>query len=493
MHAHHRAVMSKPFASIVTNGSFDALELWFGRGRWNARRLGTSPVVVKPTGAEAWASWRNASTSAASDDVGDAVDVESEWKEATTVLGGVFCASLSALSGSTSVTEPALAFQEWDGGERARRARGHMVVKHASLPHEAVCVENLAPWLKQLPCRDRAGLGRALKTAHDVFGSSHLTFGFRLSREGEIVRAKQTLMMVIPKDVAHENILALISDSRENECVVADHSYAHVRRGENLQTFDLGKELPRFDVITSPEKRRTPSVFVERYLTGNGNENGGIVIDVERAMTTNSSGPIRVRLFQPLPWFVKLFMHTLVIEVDGETVSRDSTEGIKFTPPIDRVRSSVLELQTVLPSSASTLRIRMDYDKGFLQQDEFPADANRGFDLPPARLDSYEIRRRVSEQRSILKTPLTERLATATSLPETVYMSSLIILLPTPDFSMTFNVSALTGSLLSIIAITLIKTLTTRPAWEEYTNRKSAGKPKFVKIATLLAKLRKNR
>ncbi len=34
-------------------------------------------------------------------------------------------------------------------------ARGDM---YASLPREAVCGENLTPWLKLLPCRDQAGL-----------------------------------------------------------------------------------------------------------------------------------------------------------------------------------------------------------------------------------------------------------------------------------------------------------------------------------------------
>lgn len=26
------------------------------------------------------------------------------------------------------------------------------------LPEEALCTENLAPWLRMLPCRDKAGL-----------------------------------------------------------------------------------------------------------------------------------------------------------------------------------------------------------------------------------------------------------------------------------------------------------------------------------------------
>ncbi len=42
----------------------------------------------------------------------------------------------------------------------------------AVLPREAVCTENLTPWLKLLPCRDAAGLASLLANRQRLFASS---------------------------------------------------------------------------------------------------------------------------------------------------------------------------------------------------------------------------------------------------------------------------------------------------------------------------------
>lgn len=44
-------------------------------------------------------------------------------------------------------------------------------VLYAALPQEAACTENLTPWLKLLPCRDAAGVGRMLARRDVVFGA----------------------------------------------------------------------------------------------------------------------------------------------------------------------------------------------------------------------------------------------------------------------------------------------------------------------------------
>ena len=470
--ARHRAITSNTLSSIVNESGFEELELWFGRGRWNARRWGAPPVTAKPIGAEVWATWAKNKTQDA-----DASQVDPSvggWKKAMKSLGGVFCASLSTLAESSALTQPVLAFQEWNGTKTAReRADVDIVVKHASLPHESVCVENLAPWLKQLPCRDRSGIGKVLATAHAVFGARHLTFGLRLSKTSTEIISEQTLMMVVPTgDHAYSNIMESIAYSRNDACTAADNAYIHVRNGERFKTLGALKGRDQLEAMTRGVNHRKPVVYVERFLTGNGNENGGIIIDVERTQR-DLNEPIRIRLFQPMPWFVKLFMHTFRIQHDGQDVSRDLTEGIKFIPAIDRIRSSTLELQAVIPANISTLRLYMQYDKGFLRQSEFPADANRGFDLPPAKIDAFTIRPMTEATNEAEQTPLTLSLRKAFGHTETVYMNGLLMLLPTPDFSMTFNVSALTGSLVSVLAITIIRKLIERVAWKDYVPGKS--------------------
>ena len=458
----HSAVMAKPLRAVLAKSRAETLELWFGRGRWNARRWGAPPVVAKPIGAEALGTWR-------ADE-----DAERGWRDATTALGGTFCASLSALGTSTAVTSPVLGFNAWDGeASSARRARDPATVKHASLPQEAVCVENLAPWLKQLPCRDRAGLAKALKTAHEVFSARHLTFGVRLSKDGDgYTRSEQTLMMVLPDaSESYAEIIGTIQRVASDVCVAADGSYVHARDGDDIATFNLSSSAA-FDADALGVNHRTPTLYVERFLTGTGNEFGGIVIDIERPAlesSANSSPPIRARLFQPLPWFVKLYMHTLSIELDGVAVSREVLDEMHFVPAEDRVRSSLLELQMVLPANASMLRLRLDFDKGFLRAQEFPPDANRGFDLPPARFDAFRvIHADTRVPRTQQASAFLDKLRASSVAPETLYMNSLLLLLPTPDFSMTFNVAAMTGSVLSILFLSLMRAMTARESWKDY-------------------------
>jgi GPI-anchor transamidase subunit T len=473
--ARHYTVMSKPLASVLAHSSAHELELSFGRGRWNARRWGTSPVVAKPVGAEVWGTFPNGATD----------DVNKAWTNATTMLGGIFCASLSALSTSTAVTAPALAFHRWNGDAKAITPVD-AIVKHATLPHEAVCVENLAPWLKQLPCRDRSGLGKALKSAYEVFGANHLTFGTKLSRDADTIRVEQTLMMVLPTvGDGFESIIDLLNEAAVESCVVADESYVHVREPQALRTFDLTRGEAAIRAKALQTVSQSPTMFVERFLTGTGNEFGGIVIDIERAVVDMTRLPActRVRLFQPLPWFVKLYMHTLVVELDGARVSHDDhnvIEGMKFIPAEDRTRSSVLEMQLMMVSSTSTLRIRVNYDKGFLRAHEFPPDANRGFDLPPAQLSIYPSGL-WDPVASDVNTPLVAKLQS--SPLEVVYMNSLLLSLPTPDFSMIFNVAALTGSVLSVIVVSVVRILIKRPVWTDYIKQKKAQRKRLAKSA----------
>ena len=372
------------------------------------------------------------------------------------------------------MTSPVLGFNSWDGeASSARRASDAATVKHASLPQEAVCVENLAPWLKQLPCRDRAGLAKALKTAHEVFSARHLTFGVRLSKDGDgYTRSEQTLMMVLPDaSESYAEIIGTIQRVASDVCVAADGSYVHARDGDDIATFNLSSSAA-FDADALGVNHRTPTLYVERFLTGTGNEFGGIVIDIERPAlesSANSSPPIRARLFQPLPWFVKLYMHTLSIELDGVAVSREVLDEMHFVPAEDRVRSSLLELQMVLPANASMLRLRLDFDKGFLRAQEFPPDANRGFDLPPARFDAFRvIHADTRVPRTQQASAFLDKLRASSVAPETLYMNSLLLLLPTPDFSMTFNVAAMTGSVLSILFLSLMRAMTARESWKDY-------------------------
>ena len=82
------------------------------------------------------------------------------------------------------------------------------------------------------------------------------------------------------------------------------------------------------------------------------------------------------------------------------------------------------------------------FELAFLQFEEFPPDANRGFDVPGAILQVES--EKVDGGRVVLTR---------------IYTESLMIEMPYPDFSMPYNVITLTSTLLAFIAGTMLNVL----------------------------------
>jgi hypothetical protein len=141
-------------------------------------------------------------------------NLDENWKRLVNSLSGLFCSSLNALDETTTAV-PSLSFQyfqsnykdqlelnefqegirkEWTQkyeeeakqqglsmaeyvaqkgmtyDENTPKVRANIQrnraqksnIKYAAMPSEAVCTENLTPWMKLLPCRDQSGLGKLL-------------------------------------------------------------------------------------------------------------------------------------------------------------------------------------------------------------------------------------------------------------------------------------------------------------------------------------------
>lgn len=152
-----------------------------------------------------------------------------------------------------------------------------------------------------------------------------------------------------------------------------------------------------------------------------------------------------------------------------------SIEVIKkmfYQPAVDRTRPAVLELAMTLPPK-SLIKFSISFDKVFLKYTEHPPDANRGFDvgcavitaeLPRQRgqigyggldhLRVYQDResslvksKRLVESESNGQDDLEEDMATE---KVRVYTETLLVSLPTPDFSMPYNVITLTCTVIAL-------------------------------------------
>lgn len=193
--------------------------------------------------------------------------------------------------------------------------------------------------------------------------------------------------------------------------------------------FDL--VLPKSEAKTPEEASKDlvrpiqPLLYAERSFTGQGQQHGGV-----QAILTNPN-PYEVEFvyLESLPWFMRVFLHTLSTRISTsagpDSSSSSLIKEIHYRPALDRTRGTQLELQMRIPPRC-TVFLTYDFEKAILRYTEYPPDANRGFDVAAAIIRTLE--------------PSVMNLRT----------TSLLLYLPTPDFSMPYNVIIFTSTAIAL-------------------------------------------
>lgn len=92
---------------------------------------------------------------------------------------------------------------------------------HSNLPREAVCTENLTPWSKLLPCRNKAGIA-SLLNAIVLYNVPFHSMGLEIYRDGSSVEVKHTLSVVFSKK--DFNLNSLFQKNSVSKCALAQES-----------------------------------------------------------------------------------------------------------------------------------------------------------------------------------------------------------------------------------------------------------------------------
>ncbi|KAI4304576.1 hypothetical protein MLD38_040064 [Melastoma candidum] len=530
--SNHRHLFPKSISQLVQKFHVMDMELSFTRGRWNYENWGgyepLSSRNAKPPGVELWAIF----------DVPHE-DVDSSWRE--------------------------WGFQPSSGS-----------VRYGTLPREAVCTENLTPWLKLLPCRDKAGIS-LLMDRPSIYRGFYHSQRLRLrvdksgsSGTGSIIRLEQTLTVVLQPSYQRAgfdpriarlqpswSMSSLFGRKISGACVLARTSnvYLHLEKNliatlkgmqqENFQAEAESSSLQNafgssaFELSDHPDEiikeandsqdddlshmykfclgRLTVSrpfdlgirwkkpvlwscselpLRVSRFLMGSGNERGAIAITLTSpyknaefmlASGAHEACPVTVNVFQVVPWYIKVYYHTLRIALDGELQpTEDVFEKLRVLPSEDKVSPGVLELVLKLPCGFKSAALTVEFDKGFLHIDEYPPDANQGFDIPSAVITfpnhaGIQFDSQSPDRNSSLFPGFEER------VPVRAYTEVLLVPLTTPDFSMPYNVITITCTVFALYFGSLLNVLRRR-AGEEERLLQSKGK-KLSSLAQLVSKI----
>lgn len=231
-----------------------------------------------------------------------------------------------------------------------------------------------------------------------------------------------------------------------------------------------------------------PPLYASRSITGHGQERGGI-----QTLLTNPSltSPITFVYFESLPWFMKPYLHTLTARLSTSLTPSPPRSLIKETfyrPALDRKRGTQLELLLTVPAN-STVILTYDFDKAILRYTEYPPDANRGFDVAPA-----VIRLLTPESQAAAGSNGSAASAASPMVDTAFYMrtTSLLLPLPTPDFSMPYNVIILTSTVMALAFGSIFNFLVRRFVMAEEVEGYDVGSMKGVlraRVAAVRARL----
>ncbi|TYZ53211.1 hypothetical protein PybrP1_000474 [[Pythium] brassicae (nom. inval.)] len=483
----------KVLRQILSKYEAEALHLTFALGRHSDARYGSviGSGSHAPFGTRLQVWLRDAVGNAES--LAESVELLERWRGITAELGGVFSASLNQMD-HTVVTD-VISVDADPSVLGALPLSTSMSSRFllAGLAREEICTENLTPWLKMLPCRSHAGLGKLIDPIKYLSGE-YLSLSLFASRASGDWELQQQLVSVQTLGVEERERWSLKSiffnsipegQAILEACPLASESVIYTEvpaEGFELQhspetTLVAEGDPASFGApvlhatslkhkqldITDPWLARTdaPSpaaplrdlVNVHRFMTGYGQVHGGIAVRLEN---NHPQCVMRVTYHEVVPWFLRMYYNTFQAKViEGGSDAKDASslvQDLRFVPAEVRGRPNQLYLELVLPANSS-LVFSIQLEKAFLRLSEHPPDANRGFDVPSG-VATFEPIAGDQHERLCGELRLDPRAFT-----RTLFTEPLLVPLPTPDFSMPYNVITMTSTVVAFFVGSLLNTL----------------------------------
>lgn len=471
----HYRLFPKSLGQLISKFSVRELHISFTQGYWRTMQWG-QPFLPAPPGAELWVWFQDTVT-----------DVDGTWEELTNVLSGIFCASLNFID-STNTVQPSASFKPLGIGN----VTDHRFLRYATLPREIVCTENLTPWKKLLPCGSKAGLAVLMKS-EKLFHSSFHSEAVHIRPvcgDAECKRTswelRQTLDVVFDLHTSGQgkrewSLFKMFARTLTDACPLASSSKIYVDITDNPEGehFELTPPTPVLSQAVVLGDRRTFSVYdlteastfgtmrtfnlqikwkntegdmlrpllhAERYVAGYGLQTGEI-----HTLMYNQH-PYRsfpVLLLDSVPWYLRLYLHTLTVTSKGKD---NKPSYIHYQPSKDRVRPHLLEMLVQLPPNSVT-EVTVQFERALLKWTEYTPDPNHGFYVGSSVVSSLVPSIVAMDTNNTRDRPLFSSFFPTkeeSSYFIRVYTEPLLVNLPTPDFSMPYNVICLTCTVVAV-------------------------------------------
>lgn len=438
----HSSLFPHSLGDIIDRFHVSELNIDLTSGLWRHKSWGY-PAVDAPSGAEISARFHN-----------DTQDVDKHWYGLTNALSGLLCTSLNFINSANSY-----------------ESSSDRVYRYSNLPRENVCTENLTPWKKLLPCDSSRGLSSLLNSGH-VHNANYHSLGIHFRPLCDKTKCKyeirQTVSLVYDSIFMSYNynydwsLRKMFGTGLFKTCPLADYSKLYIDTSSNSSvpyifsqepdyfvkkniavynlngTFHLSAVVPKPKVAVSELR---PILYTDRFITGFGQEYGGLVTRIYNEHVF----PITATVIENIPWFLPIYYHTLKVTCNGVRIIPKS---LIYKPGKGRMRIYYLEIVLELtPRSVTEISVHFDYV--FLKWQEYPPDANHGFYIGSAIVKATIPRHATSL--TFDKSLIIDNL-NSSGLDYLICLKTenFIITLPTPDFSMPYNVICLACTVVAL-------------------------------------------
>lgn len=409
-------------------------------------------------------------------------EIDRQWKELCGTLSGLLCASFSFID-QTNTMKPKFSFRPQFN---LKNDFNSTFLRYGTLPHEIVCTENLTPWKKLLPCNSKDGFA-SLLNADKIYSSNYHSIGIHVRTicDPDNVRECSSTSLEVKQNVnlvfdpiliggRDWSIRKLFGQGLNGACPLAKSSKVYldvtdadfdvtptpaeviksIRGGSQIKLFeyDIQKLSPNkmFNLAVVQNDKNPaisllspPPLYAKRYILGIGQERGQIVTKI----TNTHWASINTIVLENIPWFVPIYLHTMTIKNGNQVIRPDS---INYIPGKQRERPYHLEVAFKIPARSS-IELSIDFDYIFLKWLEYPPDANHGHYIGSAVISAI-----LPIGRNYTSIPVDGNLfsdsfnASRSGYFTQIRTESLLITLPTPDFSMPYNVICLACTVVAL-------------------------------------------
>nr|ODN91950.1 phosphatidylinositol glycan, class T [Cryptococcus depauperatus CBS 7841] len=497
----HHSLTPPSLLLPLRNNNVSELTISFVSGRWDQRRtsqLGLLQYSSGGGGGEVRGWMRNGGG-----------NEEERWTAATHALGGLFCAGLGPKEDGENVKTFGHIYPPQRGNSTDLT---HYLISH---PHHGLCTENLTPFLSLLPSKGLSGLSSLLAQPGVVF-----SWGFK-SEGIEVVMPDETgkggkwtgwwegVVDLIPPDAGIHPVKRDASLSKLFKKFVprpfpeADSSVIRLILPENNilsvepqgRTVDIWRDGKRRHVIEWDLKEREivgqdlrilwdEDRFIYRKSTPEYQMTSNIVtartispppIILHKTVTdtlasdstfkikmTNNENIWREAVYSEIwPWWVKGWMSEVSIELEDEGSLRpDLLKSISYYSSIPpKISTTTLHFSLSIPPQ-STLILSIPFTKLTLKYNDHRPDAERGQEVPSGVLTLLDL-----EGESSL--PASVGNDVRKSLRAHIYSPRILLDIPTPDFSMPYNVIIMSSTVMAVFFGLMQGALTRRWGWVE--------------------------